>query len=276
MRSAIAAVCVFCLVGLSSSLPRSGRVTRPTACRVSATARRTSRRRPAHRRRQTRPLRDLELCRLLGFRGGPPPPPPGTPPEATFWNIEAGIKEGLPFQPWAAELRKQRMAVDSKDNPDAACLPLGHMQLHTHSQPRKIVQTADLIVDPLRGQCRHPADLPGWTARAAADRNRGGSAIRAGGGRATRSRRDHEFPGWRLARRERRASDVSRQVDRAIPPPDVRHAGDRCHDRRPEGLHAGLDRPGQSTAAGRYRTDRVRLPREREVRPGGWQVGRVR
>jgi hypothetical protein len=83
---------------------------------------------------------------VLGFRGGPPPAPPGTPPEATFWNIEAGIKEGLPFQPWAAELRKQRMAVESKDNPDAACLPLGHMQLHTHSQPRKMIQTKDLIV----------------------------------------------------------------------------------------------------------------------------------
>ena len=83
---------------------------------------------------------------VLGFRGGPPPPPPGTPPEATFWNIEAGIKEGLPFQPWAAELRRQRMARNSADNPDAACLPLGHMQLHTHSQPRKIIQTPDLIV----------------------------------------------------------------------------------------------------------------------------------
>jgi hypothetical protein len=83
---------------------------------------------------------------VLGFRGGPPPPPPGTPPEATFWNIEAGIKEGLPFQPWARELRRERMARDSRDNPDAACLPLGHMQLHTHSQPRKIIQTPDLIV----------------------------------------------------------------------------------------------------------------------------------
>jgi hypothetical protein len=83
---------------------------------------------------------------ILGFRGRPPDPPPGTPPEATFWNIELGFKEGLPFQPWAAELRKQRMAGESKDNPDAACLPLGHMQLHTHSQPRKIVQTKDLIV----------------------------------------------------------------------------------------------------------------------------------
>ena len=83
---------------------------------------------------------------VLGFRGGPPPPPPGTPVQATFWNIEAGFKEGLPFTPWGAELRRQRMANNSKDNPDAACLPLGHMQLHTHSQPRKMIQTKDLIV----------------------------------------------------------------------------------------------------------------------------------
>ena len=83
---------------------------------------------------------------VLGFRGGPPPPPPGTPPQATFWNIEAGIKEGLPFQPWAAALRKQRMDANSKDNPDAACLPIGYMQSHTHSQPRKMVQTPELIV----------------------------------------------------------------------------------------------------------------------------------
>jgi len=83
---------------------------------------------------------------ILGLRGRPPDPPPGTPPEATFWNIEAGVREGLPFQPWAAELRRQRMARDSRDNPDAHCLPLGHMQSHTHSQPRKMIQTRDLIV----------------------------------------------------------------------------------------------------------------------------------
>ena len=83
---------------------------------------------------------------VLGFRGGPPPPPPGTPPQATFWNIEAGIKEGLPFTPYGAELRKQRMAGNSKDNPDAACLPMGYMQSHTHSQPRKLIQQPNLIV----------------------------------------------------------------------------------------------------------------------------------
>jgi hypothetical protein len=83
---------------------------------------------------------------VLGFRGGPPPPPPGTPPQATFWNIEAGIKEGLPFTPYGAGLRKERMAGNSKDNPDAACLPIGYMQSHTHSQPRKLIQQRDLIV----------------------------------------------------------------------------------------------------------------------------------
>ena len=83
---------------------------------------------------------------VLGFRGGPPPPPPGTPPQATFWNIEAGIKDGLPFTPYGAELRRQRMAGNSKDNPDAACLPMGYMQSHTHSQPRKLIQQPNLIV----------------------------------------------------------------------------------------------------------------------------------
>lgn len=83
---------------------------------------------------------------VLGFRGGPPPPPPGTPPQATFWNIEAGIEGGLPLRPWAAELRQARMDSNSKDNPDAACLPIGYMQSHTHSQPRKLIQLPDLIV----------------------------------------------------------------------------------------------------------------------------------
>lgn len=83
---------------------------------------------------------------VLGFRGGPPPPPPGTPPQATFWNIEAGIPEGLPLRPWAGALRTQRMDANSKDNPDAACLPIGYMQSHTHSQPRKMIQLPGLIV----------------------------------------------------------------------------------------------------------------------------------
>ena len=150
MRSAIAAVGVFVLVmAVSRSLsaqwpayPTAG-VSRTADGKPDLTG-------PAPRTADGTP--DLSgiwnYAGILGFpgRGRPPDPPAGTPPQATFWNIELGFKEGLPFQPWAADLRKQRMAVESKDNPDAACLPLGHMQLHTHSQPRRIVQTKDLIV----------------------------------------------------------------------------------------------------------------------------------
>ena len=63
-----------------------------------------------------------------------------------FWNLGASFPDGLPFQPWAAELHKQRVASNSKDNPDAHCLPLGLMQLHTHGQPRKMIQTPGVIV----------------------------------------------------------------------------------------------------------------------------------
>jgi len=72
--------------------------------------------------------------------------PGGGPPAATFWNLGAGVAEGLPFRPLAAQLRAERMSNNQKNNPDALCLPMGLMQLHLHPQPRKIVQTADVIV----------------------------------------------------------------------------------------------------------------------------------
>jgi hypothetical protein len=63
-----------------------------------------------------------------------------------FRDLASAVKGGLPLQPWAAELKKRRMADNSKDNPDAHCLPMGNMQLHTHPQPRKIIQTAAVVV----------------------------------------------------------------------------------------------------------------------------------
>ena len=82
-----------------------------------------------------------------GRFGAPALPSVGnSPPVATFANVGANIQGGPPFTPWAAELRKQRMASNSRDNPDANCLPIGFMQLHTHTQPRKVVQTKDDMV----------------------------------------------------------------------------------------------------------------------------------
>jgi len=65
---------------------------------------------------------------------------------SAFWNIGSSFPDGLPFQPWAAELHTQRVADNSKDNPDAHCLPMGMMQFHYHGQPRKMIQTPQVIV----------------------------------------------------------------------------------------------------------------------------------
>jgi hypothetical protein len=83
----------------------------------------------------------------VGGAGGTPLPD-GTVPNnlGQFWDISFGMREPLPLRPSAAELRRKRMAENNQDNPDAHCLPLGFMQLHTHPDPRKIVQTPNLIV----------------------------------------------------------------------------------------------------------------------------------
>jgi hypothetical protein len=98
---------------------------------------------PAPRLADGRP--DLSGIWENPIRGGnnakPPAAAPGAPPFATFWNVGAGFEGDLPFQPWAADLRRKRMAEDSKDNPDAHCLPMGLLQFHTHPQPRQFVQT---------------------------------------------------------------------------------------------------------------------------------------
>src|SRR5262245_28824556 len=55
------------------------------------------------------------------------PAPPATP-TASFGNAGQGMPDNrLPYQPWADELVKKRQADNSKDNPDAHCLPMGFM-----------------------------------------------------------------------------------------------------------------------------------------------------
>jgi hypothetical protein len=87
----------------------------------------------------------------LGPAGGGTLPGPAPsfsigPPVTTFRDVAANVKGGLPLQPWAAELVKARGSENSKDNPDAHCLPMGLMQFHNHGMPRKMVQTPGLTV----------------------------------------------------------------------------------------------------------------------------------
>jgi hypothetical protein len=74
-----------------------------------------------------------------------PVSPPGEPPAATFADVFANFKGELPLQPWAAQLKAARKEQNSKENPDAHCLPMGLMQFHMHPQPRKVLQTRDVI-----------------------------------------------------------------------------------------------------------------------------------
>ena len=63
-----------------------------------------------------------------------------------FGNVGAQVEGGAPYQPWAAALVKQRMADNSKDNPDAHCLPMGVMQMTSHPYPKKVIQTPTQVV----------------------------------------------------------------------------------------------------------------------------------
>ncbi len=111
---------------------------------------------PAPRTPEGKP--DLSgIWQLGGFGGGggrgrgagaaaaPATPDPNAIPNSQFFEV-AGRGYALPLQPWAAELKKKRMADNNKDNPDVWCLPIGLMQYHNHPQPRQIVQTKNLTL----------------------------------------------------------------------------------------------------------------------------------
>jgi hypothetical protein len=94
----------------------------------------------------TQPGRDTPPEGIFVAPGSQPSPDPKSPPLATFFELGANFPNGLPFTRWAADLKKQRMATNAKDNPDANCLPMGITQFHMQPQPRKIIQTPKLIV----------------------------------------------------------------------------------------------------------------------------------
>jgi hypothetical protein len=76
----------------------------------------------------------------------PVPFDPDGPPAAAFFEAGQNIEGGLPYTPWAKELRDQRFAAGARDNPDAQCMPMGFLQFHQQPQPRMIIQTEKMIL----------------------------------------------------------------------------------------------------------------------------------
>ncbi len=63
-----------------------------------------------------------------------------------FINIATGLKDGLPYQPWAADLVKKRRTEQRVNDPMSRCAPIGPVRLHTWNGPRKTVQTPGLLL----------------------------------------------------------------------------------------------------------------------------------
>src|SRR5438093_8712748 len=100
---------------------------------------------PAPRTADGRP----DLSGIWDIEHNRPCPPGGCPDMEVgqeFVNIGWGLKGGLPYQPWAAEARKARIAENGKDDPATHCLPGGVVKSHTTPLLRKIVQVPGLVV----------------------------------------------------------------------------------------------------------------------------------
>jgi len=61
-------------------------------------------------------------------------------------NIASSLKQGLPYQPEAAQLLTTRRAEQRVNDPLTRCLPIGPVRLHTFNSPKKIIQTSGLVV----------------------------------------------------------------------------------------------------------------------------------
>jgi hypothetical protein len=68
------------------------------------------------------------------------------PVGSEFRNIGAKLKGGLPYQPWAAALVKERTAQLGKDDPVGFCKPGGAVRILTYPPYRKFVQLPDLFL----------------------------------------------------------------------------------------------------------------------------------
>jgi len=72
---------------------------------------------------------------------------PGCEPVADeFVNIAQSLKDGLPYQTWAADLVKRRRTEQRINDPLSHCTPIGPIRLHTWNGVRKMAQLPGLLI----------------------------------------------------------------------------------------------------------------------------------
>ena len=184
----------------------------------------------------------------------------GVARRSAFWNLGVSFKDGLPFTPWAAELHRQRVADNSKDNPDAHCLPMGIMQFHNHGQPRKMIQTPQVIVILYEANAGIrqiftdgrplPKDAEPWWYGYSTGHWEGDTLVVQSAG--------FRDLGW-LDVEGSPLTDAAHVTER-LPAPRLWAPGNRGHHRRPQSVHQALDCLGAPAHYGGYRINRIRLP----------------
>lgn len=100
---------------------------------------------PAQRTADGKP----DLSGIWDVEHNRPCPPEGCndmPFPQEFLNIGWSLKEGLPNQPWARDIVKERSARNGMDDPNSRCLPVGIVKLHTLPLMKKYVQVPGLLV----------------------------------------------------------------------------------------------------------------------------------
>ena len=226
-----------------------------------------------------------DLSGVWMIDNGPESNGAGRPPRVTGGNAGAGFKDGLPFQPWAAELQKKRAAEIGLNDPDGLCLPQGPLQYHIDPQPLKIAQMPRQILIiyesnyglrtiymdgrslPPQGSVEpywHGYSVGRWEGDTLVVESNNFHGVDPNNPRAVGLPDSYLGAGWLDHRRE----PVYRgdEVDRAIPACELRTAGHRVHRRRPEGVYQALYRQSPSAdCGGRLGTDRIHLPREPDV-----------
>lgn len=67
-------------------------------------------------------------------------------PGPEFLDFGARLAGGLPYQPWAAKLARERSEQLGRDDPVAWCRPGGALRILTFPPPRKVLQLPGLVV----------------------------------------------------------------------------------------------------------------------------------